>query len=92
MVSLPHMFMSIGCSIFAAAVLMGGRDQPAVPYRKLSEPVRILPDAQAWEGDRQLHTVSVVERDRDGFKYCGYYGLNRGRGTGLARSNDLVHC
>ena len=29
--------------------------------------------------------------NRDGFRYWAWYGLNNGRGVGLARSNDLVH-
>jgi hypothetical protein len=62
-----------------------------VSYLNLPEPVRILPKAQAWEGDQQAHTLSVVELNRGGFKYWGWYGLNNGRGTGLARSNDLIH-
>jgi hypothetical protein len=62
-----------------------------VNYLKLPAPQRILPVAQAWEGDQQPHTLSVVELNRGGFKYWGYYGLNNGRGTGLARSNDLIH-
>jgi hypothetical protein len=61
------------------------------PYLETSPPERILPEAQEWEGDQQPHTLSVVELDRDGFKYWGYYGLNKGRGIGLARSNDFVH-
>jgi hypothetical protein len=50
-----------------------------------------LPDAQPWEGDEFPHTLSVLELKRDGFRYWGWYGLNEGRGIGLARSNDLVH-
>jgi hypothetical protein len=60
-------------------------------YLKLSNPQKVLNDHQAWEGDQQNHTLSVVELNRGGFKYWGYYGLNEGRGIGLARSNDLVH-
>jgi hypothetical protein len=60
-------------------------------YLNLSEPQKILNDHQEWEGNEQNHTLSVVELNRDGFKYWGYYGLNEGRGIGLARSNDLVH-
>lgn len=62
-----------------------------VHYLETSPPERILPDAQDWEADQQPHTLSVVQLDRDGFKYWGYYGLNKGRGIGLARSNDLMH-
>lgn len=60
-------------------------------YLKLPTPKRILPTEQTWEGDQQPHTFSVVELNRDGFKYWGWYGLNAGRGMGLARSNDLIH-
>ena len=68
-----------------------GQDPRSVPYLKLSQPRRILPDAQAWEGDQFPHTMSVLELKRDGFRYWGWYGLNNGRGVGLARSNDLVN-
>jgi hypothetical protein len=33
----------------------------------------------------------VLELNRGGFKYWGWFGLNNGRGVGLARSNDLIH-
>ena len=65
--------------------------QQGISYLTLSAPREVLNDAQPWEGDQQNHTLSVVELNRDGFKYWGYYGLNEGRGVGLARSNDLVH-
>jgi len=69
-----------------------GQTKPtAVPYLKLSQPRRILLDAQQWEGDEFPHTMSVLELKRDGFRYWGWYGLNNGRGIGLARSNDLVN-
>ncbi len=61
-----------------------------VSYLKLSTPRRVLPDAQAWEGNEFPHTMSVLEMKSDGFRYWGWYGLNEGRGMGLARSNDLV--
>lgn len=82
----------------AAAVVMavgGAMPVPATAaeqhYLNLSAPQRILTQPQAWEGDQQPHTLSVIELDRDGFKYWGWYGLNMGRGIGLARSNDLIH-
>jgi hypothetical protein len=67
------------------------KQPPSVPYLNLSTPQRILPDAQPWEGDQFPHTLSVLELHRGGFRYWGWYGLNEGRGIGLARSNDLVH-
>jgi hypothetical protein len=69
-----------------------GQKAPAqVPYLTLSTPRQVLPDAQKWEGDQFPHTLSVLELKRDGFRYWGWYGLNEGRGIGLARSNDLVN-
>jgi hypothetical protein len=62
----------------------------AVPYLKFTAPRRVLPDAQKWEGNEFPHTLSVLELKRGGFRYWGWYGLNEGRGIGLARSNNLV--
>jgi hypothetical protein len=60
-------------------------------YLALTTPRRVLPDAQPWEGNEFPHTMSVLELRRGGFHYWGWYGLNEGRGIGLARSNDLVN-
>lgn len=60
-------------------------------YLRLSAPRRVLPNAQAWEGNEFPHTMSVLELKHNGFRYWGWYGLNEGRGIGLARSNDLVN-
>jgi hypothetical protein len=67
------------------------KQQQSVSYLNLSIPQRVLPDAQPWEGDQFPHTLSALELRRGGFRYWGWYGLNEGRGIGLARSNDLVH-
>ena len=63
----------------------------SITYLKLTEPRHVLPEAQRWEGDQFPHTMSVLELRRGGFRYWGWYGLNEGRGIGLARSNDLVN-
>jgi hypothetical protein len=63
----------------------------AIPYLRLSTPRQVLPTAQSWEGNEFPHTMSVLEMKRCGYKYWGWYGLNEGRGIGLARSNDLVN-
>ena len=63
----------------------------SIPYLKLSAPRQVLPTAQAWEGNENPHTMAVVEIKRSGYRYWGWYGLNEGRGIGLARSNDLVN-
>jgi hypothetical protein len=83
----------LGGALAAAMTLAGSASAatPAVRYFDLSTPTKILEVPQAWEGDQQPHTLSVIELDRQGFKYWGWYGLNQGRGMGLARSNDLVH-
>jgi hypothetical protein len=65
--------------------------QPTIPYLNLTQPRHVLPEAQKWEGDQFPHTMSVLELRRGGFRYWGWYGLNEGRGIGLARSNDLVN-
>ncbi|HMI36653.1 MAG TPA: hypothetical protein VK505_03415, partial [Steroidobacteraceae bacterium] len=71
----------------------GATLQAATPvgYLQLPEPQQLAWPAQDWEGDQQPHTLSVIELNRAGFRYWGWYGLNHGRGIGLARSNDLVH-
>lgn len=66
------------------------RDTPK-EYLKLTKPQHVLEDAQFWEGKEFPHTLSVLELNRGGFRYWGWYGLNEGKGIGLARSNDLVH-
>jgi len=63
----------------------------ALPYLGLTTPRQVLANAQAWEGNEFPHTLSVLELKRGGFRYWGWYGLNEGRGIGLARSNDLVN-
>jgi hypothetical protein len=62
-----------------------------VRYLNLTTPQHVLIDAQPWEGNEFPHTMCVLELNRDGFRYWGWYGLNEGRGIGLARSKDLVH-
>ncbi|MGB9430683.1 MAG: hypothetical protein WBQ89_00445 [Candidatus Acidiferrum sp.] len=79
---------------FALTAPMGlaqQKDSATPRYLNLSKPRLALPDAQAWEGKEFPHTMSVLELNRDGFRYWGWYGLNEGKGIGLARSNDLVH-
>jgi hypothetical protein len=65
-------------------------DAGKIPYLKLTTPRHVLIEAQKWEGDQYPHTMSVLEMNKGGFRYWGWYGLNEGRGIGLARSNDLV--
>ncbi|MGC8654028.1 MAG: hypothetical protein ACP5US_08585, partial [Candidatus Kryptoniota bacterium] len=62
--------------------------------------VIMVGDSGKWDADK-VHTISVLEVNKGGFKYWGYYGLAYyaifgGLDTnllkaGLAMSNDLVH-
>ena len=82
----------VACFVFAVSpALSQQKDTNPVPYLHLTQPRHVLPDPQSWEGKEFPHTMSVLELNRDGFRYWGWYGLNEGKGIGLARSNDLVH-
>ena len=69
----------------------GSATDSGIPYLQLTTPRHVLPDAQPWEGQEFPHTLSVLELNRGGFRYWGWYGLNEGAGIGLVRSNDLVN-
>ena len=69
----------------------GSAAESSIPYLQLTTPRHVMPDAQSWEGKEFPHTLSVLELNRDGYRYWGWYGLNEGAGIGLARSNDLVN-
>jgi hypothetical protein len=91
---LCYLLLSLAAlTALALAQTASGRETGAgqVSYPKLTTPRRVLPDAQKWEGHEFPHTMSVLELKRGGFRYWGWYGLNEGRGIGLARSNDLVN-
>jgi hypothetical protein len=76
----------------ALGLALAGPVPAAAPaYLHLPEPQLLDLPAQAWEGDQQPHTMSVLEMNRDGYRYWAWYGLNNGRGMGLMRSNDLLH-
>ena len=79
--------------ILASAWGQAANTKTAAPlsYLSLTTPRHVMPDSQAWEGNEFPHTLSVLELKRGGFRYWGWYGLNEGRGIGLARSNDLVN-
>lgn len=64
--------------------------QPGLGYYTFGPPVTVMTRTEAWETEAP-HTLSVVELNRDGYRYWGYYGLADCGGIGLARSNDLVN-
>lgn len=75
----------------AAALVVSAAAMAAPNYLPLPAPQLLALPTQDWEGDQQPHTFSVLEMNRGGFRYWAWYGLNNGRGVGLARSDDLVH-
>jgi hypothetical protein len=90
-----HLCFSI---IFALAIFpygwsqtYGSAAESGIQYLQLTTPRQVLPDAQPWEGKEFPHTLSVLELNRGGYRYWGWYGLNDGGGIGLARSNDLLN-
>lgn len=64
--------------------------RPGLGYYTFGPPVTVMTRTEAWETEAP-HTLSVVELNRDGYRYWGYYGLADCGGIGLARSNDLVN-
>ena len=91
-----HSRLQVRCPLIVglvSALVLGASAQtePKFSYLKLTTPRQVLAQAQAWEGNQFPHTLCVLERKRGGFRYWAWYGLNEGRGIGLARSNDLVN-
>ena len=78
-------------TLVASAAMAGATEPAPQAYLQLPAPQLLALPAQAWEGDQQPHTMSVLEMNRDGYRYWAWYGLNNGRGIGLMRSNDLLH-
>ncbi len=82
----------LGSTVLALCVVLGEPAKAAsTAYLNLPEPQLLALPEQAWEGDQQPHTMSVLEMNKDGYRYWAWYGLNNGRGMGLMRSNDLIH-
>ncbi len=85
-------------AIFSIVFLFSCRQYAQVAkYPELSESkVVVEGDSGKWDYNK-AHTLSVVEVNKDGYKYWGYYGLSYYGGdpelrkAGLVRSNDLVH-
>ncbi|HWG70974.1 MAG TPA: hypothetical protein VN692_16285 [Steroidobacteraceae bacterium] len=82
---------SLTASSCLLAALLAAQAPASERYIKLPAPQHLALPHQAWEGDQQPHTLSVIEWNRGGYRYWGWYGLNNGRGMGLMRSNDLLH-
>lgn len=86
-------------ALLAVAIILGNNDGYAqgAEYPTISKSkVVLVGDSGKWDYNK-VHTLSVVEANKDGYKYWGYYGLSYYGGdpalrkAGLVRSNDLVH-
>lgn len=85
-------------ALLAVVILMDhngfaqGAEYPTISKSK----VVLVGDSGQWDYNK-VHTLSVIEANKDGYKYWGYYGLSYYGGdlalrkAGLVRSNDLVH-
>jgi hypothetical protein len=66
-------------------------------YPKLNESKVILQGKHGEWDEHNVHTLSVVESNKGGYRYWGYYGLNHYgkpsdmRKCGLIWSNDLIN-
>jgi hypothetical protein len=66
-------------------------------YPNLSENSIVLQEDRGKWDENTVHTMSVVEVNRGGYKYWAYYGLDHYEDSanvkkaGLARSNDLIN-
>jgi hypothetical protein len=76
---------------------MGNQSSQKREYPRLFEDkVIITGDEGKWDANK-VHTLSVVEANKDGYRYWGFYALcNYGgspdvRQAGLIRSNDLTN-
>ena len=91
-IQIPFMLSVVACCALALSPAPAQqKGLSSVPYLQLTKPQPVLADAQPWEGKEFPHTLTVLELNRGGFRYWGWYGLNEGKGIGLARSSDLIH-
>lgn len=72
------------------------KNERNINYYSLSDAVKVLPKGAEGSFDsKRTHTMSVVELNKDGYKYWSYYhgydGKNIRNDVGLAYSNDLVN-
>ncbi|MDW8396000.1 MAG: DUF2341 domain-containing protein [Anaerolineae bacterium] len=63
--------------------------EPGLGYFRFGTPTTVMTRSLSWESEAP-HTLSVVELNRGGYRFWGYYGLADCGGIGIARSNDLT--
>jgi hypothetical protein len=82
---------ALACLLAAALPLAAAAAPRRAPPLEFGAPTPLVAAPQPWEAGQYPHTLSILPLDRGGYRYWGWYGLNGGRGLGLARSNDLLH-
>jgi hypothetical protein len=89
----------LSCIVIVFIVILFSKTGYAqtLKYPNLSDSKLVFQgDEGKWDADK-VHTFSVVEANKDGYKYWAYYGLSYYatepglRKAGIARSNDLIH-
>ncbi|RNC63961.1 hypothetical protein D7D25_13975 [Proteiniphilum sp. X52] len=79
------------CVVFHTTVFGQSNRYPEI----VDDQLVIQGDKCGWDVDA-VHTFSIVEANKDGYKYWGYYGLDHYqndvhlRKAGIARSNNLL--
>ncbi|MDR3625865.1 MAG: hypothetical protein P4L45_03485 [Ignavibacteriaceae bacterium] len=82
------------CLVFSA---FAGEKNKAKTYPEFEDAKILLKGTDGKWDEKNTHTCSIVEANKDGYKYWAYYGVNRyceapsTRRAGLIRSNDLVN-
>lgn len=72
------------------------KNERNIKYYSISDGIKIIPKGPSGAFDSErTHTLSIVEMNKGGYKYWGYYhgydGKNIRNDVGLAYSNDLVN-
>lgn len=90
--SLKKISLLLAVSVFNLALFGQNTEYPSITENTLI----LQGDKCNWDAD-SVHTFSIVEANKDGYKYWAYYALDHYekdehvRKGGLARSNDLVN-
>lgn len=89
--TIRQIFILSICMVFHASVMGQNSYYPSV----VADQLIIRGDKYGWDANA-VHTFSIVEANKDGYKYWGYYGLDHYQGdiylrkAGLVRSNNLI--
>ena len=83
-----------GCLCLCALISCS---QDVSNYPELTKSITVIEGTPGKWDEKKVHTMSIIEDQKDGYKYWGYYALDyygrpaEMRKGGLVRSNDMVH-